>query len=136
MGDLPPGATVRVAEVANVVGEFPTIAIGHRGLEPATIAGSAEFDLGDAGKVLSEGIFVVGVGGAQAVVVDLLVEIEIRFRSFTGPGKAGVKDRLSIRRPSGAAAGGGILDAGDLIGQSLSGHHVVERKRSVLTAIF
>ena len=89
--------------------EIAAIAVGHGGENVFSIARSFELDLGDAGKVFADGIGVLGIGRPDFMKINLLIKIQVRIWSLALTGKSRVINSGSVRVPSRAPAGGGIL---------------------------
>ena len=111
------------------------IAIGHGGKQPATVLTGMKFNLRNAGQAAAELIGVLFQGGAQSMKIDLLVEIQVLRRAFAGMGVTGVIKPAVIAIPRHAAATGGILHAGNLVGQLPAGGDIVNVNGAVFAAI-
>ncbi len=133
-GDLTPWSAV--FGFAEVVCEFTAVAIGDCGVEPAAVVGGFEFDFGDAGEVATGAIGIGGDWGAEFVEVDLLEEVEVGLGFLALMRIAGVVDAGAVGEPCGGAAAGGVLDAGDAVGEAFAGVGAEEVEGTVFAAVF
>src|SRR5438445_10708008 len=95
MGHLLPFA----ARVPQVVSEVAAIAIGHGGDNPLAILTRFQRDLGDARKFFAHFVFVLGGRSAEPVKPYLLIEVDVRFRSFPRMGIARGKNGRALSVP-------------------------------------
>jgi len=66
------------------MGEIAAISIRHAGEDIFAVARSFERDLCDSGKVFANRISVLGIRRAEFVKINLLIKIQIKFRSASG----------------------------------------------------
>ena len=118
-----------------MVGELAAVAIRHRGQEPPAIMRNGQMNLRDARKFTAGGVGVFALRSAELVEINLLKEVQVGLGALALVGIAGVENRCAVRRPRGTAAAGGILHAGDAVGQTLAGIGAVEMQRALLTAV-
>ena len=118
-----------------VMGEIAAIPVGDRGQQPMTVFARFGFNLGDARKIAANLLRVGVFRCAEFVKPHLLIEMEIGFRTFAGPGIARVKNARAVGISSRAAAAGGILDAGNGVRQMAARGGLEEMERAVLAAL-
>ena len=112
--------------------ELAAVAVRHRDEERAPVAPGLEPGLRDAGELLAQDVRVGARRGPQAVPVDLLEEIPVRWSSLLSLRVAGVVDAGAVGRPGRAAAPGREAGAGDDLAQRFPGARLEEIERSIL----
>src|ERR1700676_3598644 len=114
--------------------EFTAIAIGNAREDIFAIVRGAQEDLSDARKLLADGVFVLGRGRAQAVKVNLLIEIQIGRGTLALTRVARVPEPSGIAIPGHATAGSGSVDARHAVPKLPSSGGVEHRNGSVFAA--
>ena len=88
--------------VHHIVRELATIAVGHGGNQPMAIIAGVQLNLGNPRKVLTGNVDVLPGIGAEAVKINLLVEIGVSRAAVRCPGDSECNKsqncRLSIQR--------------------------------------
>src|SRR5207249_4076748 len=98
--------------------------------------GGFEDDLSDAREVFAGFVFVFGCGRAEPMKPDLLVKIYIGFRAFALMRVPSIEDAGAVGSPGGAAAAGGVLDAGNFIGKLFTRIDLEKVQGALLAAAF
>src|SRR5262249_27277379 len=110
------------------------VAFLHRGKQMLAVRRHVQENLGNAREILADLIAITLRGSTQLVVIDLLVEIHVLLRALAAARITRVIKAAAVRGPGDAAAGGGIGDARDGVGELLHAGHLVDRQRADFTA--
>ncbi len=124
----------RAVQAQQVVRVLATIAIGHRRDHGAAARPGLQRDLRHLGEILAHHVTVLGGVLADAVVIDLLIEM-LALGRLAGLGVARVPEARAVIAPGHAAAAGGVLHARDDRIHRLAAGHVDDVQRTVLAAV-
>src|SRR5258708_12694975 len=116
--------------------EFTAIAIGNAREDIFAIVRGAQEDLSDARKLLADGVFVLRRGRAQAVKVNLLVEIQIGRGTLALARIAGVPETGGVAIPGQATPGSGSIDARHVVPELLPRPAVQNKNAALFPAPF
>src|SRR5690349_14169208 len=108
------------------MGKIAAIAVRYGGQDVPAVARSFQHDLCNPRKVFPDRVSIFGVGGAELVKIDLLIEIQIDIGPLAFAGKPRVINARALRVPSRAATGRGILNVSNGVRQCLSGGSFVK----------
>src|SRR5690349_3348101 len=96
--------------------EVASIAVGNRSGCPTSVLAGFEFNFGNARKVFAHFILIVSSGSPEMMKPDLLIEIQIGFRTFLLVRITGIKNTFPVSSPGSAAPAGRVLHSLDFIG--------------------
>ena len=115
--------------------DLATIAVRDMGEDPLAVVAPRELRLGDARELLPNGVRVGGLGRAELVEPDLLVEVEVDRRPLAGARVARVVEAAAVRAPRDAPSRGPALHARNRLAALLAGGDVEEVNVAALGAI-